>query len=82
MIPSDQLDQNLVQQVSIQSSLIKLNKGLNIGLMHNTPNSYLEINNSTFDENWSFGRGVIIYSERQNTLALIMNSTFTKNFGY
>ncbi len=51
-------------------------------MMHVTKNAIIEIDGGQFIENYSFGRGVIIFSEEESSLTLISNSRFLRNSGY
>ena len=64
----------------IGSKLLR-NVGSNYGLIHVTKNSLLRIADSIFEENYTFGRGVIVYSEQENSAVFIKNSSFSYNYG-
>lgn len=55
---------------------------INNGMMHVTSNAQLEVDSCIFQENYSFGRGVIIYSELLNSMTIITNVTFFRNSGF
>ena len=48
--------------------------------MHSKSNSLMTINQSTFVENYSYGRGSIVISEMDSSIINIYNSNFTKNY--
>ncbi len=52
----------------------------NESLFHISANSLLSITNSSFEENFSLGRGSIIFSELYLSRVLISQSTFKKNY--
>jgi hypothetical protein len=54
---------------------------MDYGLLHVTTNSILEVLNSSFTENFSIGRGVIIYSDSPHSISIVRNSNFTNNSG-
>lgn len=49
--------------------------------MHSSKNSYLEIRNSSFEDNYSFGRGTVLYTEQEYSNTKIFNSQFRRNNG-
>ncbi len=51
-------------------------------MIHVTQNSQLEVENCEFIENYSLGRGGIIYSEFENSKALVVNTKFIRNSGF
>ncbi|TNV87891.1 hypothetical protein FGO68_gene17182 [Halteria grandinella] len=80
--PSDQLDTSRPQTVIIKDTQFLRNQGQNYGLIHSAQNSQLRIKGCNFEENYSYGRGVIVYSEQSNTQVYIEESNFTRNYGY
>ena len=50
--------------------------------MHVTSNSNITFANSTFKNNFSSGRGSIIFAEEANAVASIQDSIFDTNYAY
>ncbi len=80
--PSDQRNQTLVQHLTFIRLLVRNNTGRNYGMFHIRKNAQADFINCTFEDNASFGRGVIIYSEMDGSVTTVKNSTFKRNFGY
>ena len=51
-------------------------------LIQLTTNSILKANNSLFTENYSIGRGSIVFADYQAVYAQFVNCSFTKNYAY
>lgn len=51
-------------------------------MIHVTQNSKLEVDDCEFIENYSFGRGGIIYSEFNNSNVQVVNTRFFRNSGF
>lgn len=71
MVPSITQDMSLVQTIQLIRCSFYRNQGQIYGLIHVSQNSKLSITNSYFQENYSYGRGSIVYVERQNSKAII-----------
>jgi predicted outer membrane repeat protein len=73
--------QNLVNKLSvlIKSSYFIKNTAEE-ALIYISGNSNVTIQSSTFLDNYSLGRGSILFSEKKNSLALILASTFQRNY--
>jgi hypothetical protein len=80
--PSDQRNQTLVQYLTFKRLLVRNNTGRNYGLFHIRKNANADFFNCTFEDNAGFGRGVIIYSEKDSSVTTVSNSTFKRNLGY
>lgn len=67
--------------LTVTMSRCKLQKNwASISLLYISKGSTVNILESKFEENFSIGRGSIIFSENSNALALISNSNFTSNY--
>lgn len=55
------------------------NNSANLALIYVSAGSNISISNSTFKDNYSTGRGSIVFSENQNSFASFTNSTFERN---
>lgn len=82
MTPSKVLDYSMNQVVQIYNCSFIKNQGLDYGLIHVDQNSFLIVRKSYFQENFSVGRGSIIYAERPNSNAIISNSGFAMNYAF
>lgn len=82
LIPSKVFDYSISQTVQVSNCSFIKNQGLDYGLIHVDQNSFLTITRSYFRENFSLGRGSIIYAERQNSNAVISNSAFVMNYAF
>eukprot|EP00347_Sterkiella_histriomuscorum_P008851 403343497 len=56
------------------------NNGLNDGTLWIKTNSQLKVTNSNFTENYSFGRGSVIFADFQEAYALFVNCSFVRNY--
>ena len=54
----------------------------NYGMLHVMGNCNLDVYFSRFEENIGFGRGVVIYSEMDNSFTYLKGSVFLRNRGY
>lgn len=82
MTPSDTKQPQMYQRVRFTYSVFHNNTAMNNGMLHVTKNAELEVESCTFSENYSFGRGAIIYSEFKDSKSYITNSMFYKNSGH
>ena len=81
MTPSDTKQASMYQRVRFFESVFNNNTVMNNGMMHVTKNAELEVESCNFTENYSFGRGVIVYSEFDNSKTYISKSYFLRNSG-
>ncbi len=65
--------------MDITNSVISKNSA-NESLIYIASNSHLKVRNTSFLENFSFGRGSLIFSERINSVVLISESIFKNNY--
>jgi hypothetical protein len=82
LIPSKVFDYSISQTVQVYNCSFIKNQGLDYGLIHVDQNSFLTITASYFRENFSLGRGGIIYAAKKNSNVVISNSVFIMNYAF
>lgn len=80
MLPMDTINKELPQKVSIQNSIFTGNNQKQDAIIRVTENSVLSVDNCTFQDNYSLGRGSIIIAEMQSSLTILSNSLFIHNY--
>ena len=66
----------------IQDTEFYMNYAKSDALVQLTTNSIMEVRHSTFLENYSIGRGSIVFADYQEVYALFDNCTIEKNYAY
>lgn len=67
-------------KVKFNNSNFLKNNGINDALFFVTTNSEVTIDNCDFQENYSKGKGSILYGETYNSQVFVTNSNFTSNY--
>ncbi len=70
------------QIVVIENTQLMHNRAGSVAMIQVFTNGELKINNSTFEDNFSIGRGSIIQAEGTNSISIIENSRFIGNYAY
>ena len=79
MVPYDTLDLSNPQVVGILDSNISFSNA-NEALIQVQKNANLSVHNTTFEENFSLGRGSILFSEYLTSYAFFNSSVFLNNY--
>eukprot|EP00347_Sterkiella_histriomuscorum_P013557 403364259 len=66
--------------IQIDNSKFLQNQAYSYGIIHQMSNSNLTITESNFEENYSIGRGSVIFGEDAQSNSTIIKSNFTKNY--
>ena len=82
MIPKETKTLQMFQKIRFFQTKFYNHTGRTNAMIHVTQNSQLEVENCEFIENYSFGRGGIVYSEFENSKAMIINTKFIRNSGF
>jgi hypothetical protein len=65
----------------MQNVTLRGNSAKDRALVHVTQNAYFEVRDSDFIENRGFDRGVLVFSEQENSISALINSRFFRNHG-
>eukprot|EP00347_Sterkiella_histriomuscorum_P016197 403354113 len=82
MSPVEVADESNKQNMMITNTSFKNHYGITQGLFHVTSNCFLQINNASFENCYSTGRGSILFGEKKQSVTRITNSKFLRNYAY
>eukprot|EP00347_Sterkiella_histriomuscorum_P014593 403360292 len=68
--------------IFVENSKFYKNYGGDDAIMQITSNAILQVDNSTFQENYSKGRGSVLFADYQAAYAKFQNCNFTQNYAF